>query len=297
MNFQSTSYLLALNPKLLEVLNKQQEEFKAIPDHQGNIIELDNVTTIYEGERIPTIQNVCLKIRGGEVIFIIGPNGAGKTTLLETICGILPIREGTAKVFGLSVKKNGNQIRKRIGYVLQEIDFDPSEPFLVKDVVMIGRTGLIGVGKRVKERDWAIVRASLEAVGMVDFWARPIGKLSAGQQQKVMIASALAGEPALLLLDEPFANLDINARHEIYQLLLNLNRKANVTILCVSHNLGIPPEADRVILMQQGRIFLNNERTQALESPLYKAFVELSSTETKPPLLSNRKAGEIVQED
>ncbi len=278
MSFSSDTFLQALNPKLSEILRPRTE--KAFEEKTTDeVIVLNKATTVYEGERIPTIQDISLRVKKGEILFIIGPNGAGKTTLLETICGILPLREGSVEVFGLSTKKYGHQIRKRIGYVIQEMDFDPSEPFLVKDVVLIGRIGLIGVGKRVTKRDWEIVRASLEAVGMEAFWGRPIGKLSAGQQQKVMIASALAGEPEVLLLDEPFANLDINARHDIYHLLLKLNRKAGVTILCVSHNLGIPPETDKVILMQNGRIILNSEREQALASPLYKAFIELSQAE------------------
>ncbi len=278
MQFNRKSFLTTINANL-QLIQRINSINGTILPQNDSIVELENVDTVYEGERIPTLHDVSIKISRGELIFVVGPNGAGKTTILETICGILPISKGEAKIFGLSIKQEGLAIRKRIGYVIQGLEFEPSEPFLVKDVVMIGRSGLIGIGKRYKKEDWEIVRASLQTVGMEEFWSRPIGKLSAGQHQKVMIATALAGEPELLLLDEPFANLDINARQEIYQLLLKLNREAGVTILCVSHGSDIPKEVSRVVMFRQGKLVLDSERTIAIESKIYRAFVELSAAE------------------
>ena len=279
MHFDRESFLTAINANIQLTSQRNNSINKIKFPYNDLIVKLENVDTVYEGERIPTLHKVSMQVSKGELIFIVGPNGAGKTTILETICGILPISKGEVMVFGLSVKQEGPDIRKRIGYVIQGLEFEPNEPFLVKDVVMIGRSGLIGLGKRIKEADWEIVRASLQAVGMEDFWSRPIGKLSAGQHQKVMLANALSGEPELLLLDEPFANLDINARQEIYQLLLKLNQEAGVTILCVSHGSDIPKEVNRVVMLRQGKLVLDSNRITAVESKIYRAFVELSASE------------------
>ncbi len=247
-----------------------------IPKCDKPQIVLQNVNTVYEGERYPTLYDINLKIYKGEFIFIIGPNGAGKTTLLETILGILPVKSGTVKIDEKSVLKNGRQIRKRIGYLIQGLEFDPQTPFLVKTALMTARSGRIGLLKFPKKSDKRIVRYCFDAVRnqeeIEDYWDRPIGKLSGGMQQKVMIANVLAAEPDILFLDEPFSNLDINARHEIFQLFLRLNHHANTTILCVSHRTDIPKEIDKVIMIQKGRIVINANPDIALKSERYLAY-------------------------
>ena len=110
-----------------------------------NVIELQNIETIYEGEQIPVIRNVNLTVKKGEFIAIIGPNGAGKTTLLETINGLLTYTVGKGLVFGKEISKNKSKIRKEIGYVIQNFEIDPLAPFLSKDIVMSGRARKIGI--------------------------------------------------------------------------------------------------------------------------------------------------------
>ena len=146
--------------------------------NNANIIELKNIETIYEGERIPVIKDINLDINYGEFISIIGPNGAGKTTLLETINGLLSYTNGEGSVFRKSINKYKNEIRKEIGYVIQNFEIDTLSPFLCKDIVMSGRTGKIGIFRFPTKKDWDKVWYSMGLVGMIDFANRPIGKLS-----------------------------------------------------------------------------------------------------------------------
>jgi ABC-type molybdenum transport system ATPase subunit/photorepair protein PhrA len=165
-----------------------------------SIIELKNVSTVYEGERVPAIRDIDLTIESGEFVAIIGPNGAGKTTLLETINGLLPHTRGQVRVLGRDVARFGPQLRSQIGYVPQEFQFDETTPVLVRDVVLMGRYGRIGLFRRPTAEDYAQVQEALELLGLAELAERPLGKLSGGQQQKVLLARALAKEPKILLL-------------------------------------------------------------------------------------------------
>ncbi len=268
------------NPIFLEALNysieKEEIKKKPINSSVSALIRLQGVNTVYEGEKIPTLHDINLEILEGEFVFIIGPNGSGKTTLLETILGLLPVEQGIVEVDGTSALKKGRQLRKRIGYLLQGVEFDPQTPFLVKNALMTARSGRMGLLKFPSKADWRIVRYCFDALRnkeeLADYWDRPIGKLSGGMQQKVMLANVLAAEPDILLLDEPFSNLDVKSRHEVFMLLTRLNRIANVTILCVSHATTVPKEVDRVIMVQKGRIVIDDNREKALESEKFKAY-------------------------
>lgn len=222
---------------------------------ENPIIELTDVDTIYEGERVPAIRDINLQIIQSEFVAVIGPNAVGKTTLLETINGLLPPTKGRVLVFGRDIVKYGNRIRKEIGYIPQDISFHSLTPFLVKDVVLMGRYGKIGLLRRPSSTDLQAREWALEQVGITKLLARPIGKLSGGQQQKVLIARMLAKEPRIILLDEPFSNLDFKATEQISEIIENLHDKLNLTTLIVLHDLGsIPERCDQLILMNRGRI-------------------------------------------
>jgi len=235
------------------------------------IVELTDIQTIYEGEKIPVIKHINLNICDGEFISIIGPNGAGKTTLLETINGLLDYTKGKGYVFGKEISKNKTEIRKQIGYVIQNFEIDPLSPFLCKDIVMTGRTGKIGTFKFSSKKDWGKVWYSMGAVGMIDFANRPIGKLSGGEFQKIILARALAQEPKLLLLDEPFSNLDIPAKMQIEIILNRIHEKEKITIAVVSHDIKrIPARCNRIIVLNKGKIVLDGEKEKVLKSEILK---------------------------
>ena len=231
------------------------------------IIELSQVDTIYEGERVAAIQGINLKIKKGEFLCIIGPNGAGKTTLLETINGLLECTKGQTRVFGKKIKKFGCSIRKEIGYVPQEFGVDNFTPFLVKDVIMMGRFGKIGLLKPISNKDYLNVEKAMDAMEINDLANRPIGKLSGGQLQKVMIARVLAKAPKILLLDEPFSNLDFKVTSEISYKISCLHNDKNLTTLMVMHDIAsIPKRCDRIILMNSGRI-IKDDRPEKILKP------------------------------
>jgi ABC-type cobalamin/Fe3+-siderophores transport system ATPase subunit len=151
---------------------------------------------------------------------------------------------------------NGHTLRKKVGYVAQLQNIDPRMPVYVRDVVMIGRYGLMGVLKRPDKADWHIVDEALELVGMTRLAQRPIGHLSGGEQQRVAIARCLAQEPELFLLDEPTASLDWKAQNDILRLVKLIHDSRRLTTLFVTHELSVLPVAcNRVILMKEGLIW------------------------------------------
>jgi zinc/manganese transport system ATP-binding protein len=235
------------------------------------IVELKNIETIYEGEKIPVINDVNLAIKPGEFVAIIGPNGAGKTTLLETINGLLPKTGGNGFVFGKEITKNKLEIRRETGYVVQNFEIDHLAPFLCKDIVLSGRAGKIGIFRFTSKKDWEKVWYSMGLVGMIDFARRPVGKLSGGEFQKIMIARALAQQPRLLLLDEPFSNLDVASKDQIETLLNRIHERFGITIVMVSHDLSlIPVRCSRVVVVDKGRILLDGKKEKILKSDLIK---------------------------
>jgi len=237
-----------------------------------SIVELKNVNTIYEGEKFPTIEDINLHIEREDFACIMGPNGSGKTTLLETVNGLLTPHEGKVTVFGENIENNGKDIRKKIGYLLQNFSFDPTKSFLVKDVVMMGRTGKIGVLNTVKDSDWDFVYDCMELVEVENFADKPIGKLSGGEQQKVMLARALAQEPDILILDEPFTNLDYRAKKEFKKLIKKIYEKKDLTIIMVTHSLdSVPEESSKLVLMDRGKVVLQGRPDEVINSEKWKS--------------------------
>ena len=173
-------------------------------------------------------------IPAGAIVGVIGPNGSGKTTLLEMLLGLLAPATGELTVLGDAPHK-GNP---RIGYVPQNYTAAIGEAIRCRDLVGLGRSGTKwGLGRRSRD-DRARVDAALAAVSADGFASQRISQLSGGQQQRVAIAQALVGDPELLLLDEPLANLDVRNQHEIVELLGALREQRNVTILVVVHDLN-----------------------------------------------------------
>jgi ABC-type Mn2+/Zn2+ transport system ATPase subunit len=196
----------------------------------------------------PALQDVSLEVPRGSFTALIGPNGAGKSTLLRLLLGLLHPQRGEVTVLG---KRPGSR-GLPIGYVPQRIHLPSGFPLSVHEVVLMGRYGRLGLGRRPGREDHAKVREALERVGMADLERQRFGELSGGQQQRVLIARALCGEPRLLLLDEPTAGLDPAAQARFYTLVCDLQRAADLTLLCASHDVGVvSAHADRVILLDR----------------------------------------------
>jgi zinc/manganese transport system ATP-binding protein len=217
-------------------------------------IVLQGIYTAYEGSDRPVIKDLSLAVRKGEYVIVGGPNGAGKTTLLESINGMIPVTHGHASVCGLDVRRQGSEVRSKVGYVLQSFYFDPFTPFTVEQVVMIGRYGRMGLFRRPQKHDYEAVDRAIGLLGIEDLRKKPIGTLSGGQQQKALIAQNIAKEPEVMLLDEPFSNLDFQAREFITGILKGMV-KSGIPIIMVSHAFDDLPDMDiRILVMNDGRI-------------------------------------------
>jgi len=240
-------------------------------------IYLEGVSTIYEGERRPAIKDVSLSIKRGEFVYVVGPNASGKTTLLETINGLLPLYKGRVFVLGYNIQTHGRKVRREVGYVPQDFMVDPGEPYTALDVVLMGRYGNLGILRSPKEEDLEKAMETMRLMGIDDQAKKPIGKLSGGQQQKVMIARALAKEPKILLMDEPFSNLDPESRERIPELIERLHEERGLTTIIVTHDVRrISGLCRRVIVMGGGKIVADGKPEDALallERPLSPVFI------------------------
>lgn len=218
------------------------------------LIELKNVYFSYPGNSV--LKDVSFQIYPGEFIGMIGPNGGGKTTLLKLILGFLKQSAGTIKIF--SEVPSNSAIFHRLAYVPQAVRFDRDFPISVEEVILSGLlSNLPWYGKfRAVDRDAA--RSALEKVGLIHLAKASFGTLSGGQAQRVLIARALVSNPELLLLDEPTASVDSQAEADIYGLLNQL--KGSMTILMVTHDLGVAIEqVGRILCVQGGVISLKPE--------------------------------------
>jgi len=196
----------------------------------ADIVKLEDVWVHYNGAT--ALEDIDLSIEQNDFLGIIGPNGGGKTTLLKVILGLVAPSQGTITVLG----KPPQSSRNKIGYVPQYNLFDRDFPISVWDAALMGRCGRTGLLKRYKAEDKRATRDALETVGMLEHRDRQMGKLSGGEQQRVLIARALVAEPKILLLDEPTASVDSTMQTEFYEILERL--KQRMAIVLVSHDIS-----------------------------------------------------------
>jgi zinc transport system ATP-binding protein len=169
--------------------------------------------------------------------------------------GLLEPSNGEVKLFGVPVKKFRDW--PRLGYVPQKaINFESRLPISALEVVLLGRIGRAGLGRRLTKHDREIALQSLETVGLAGFGGRKITELSGGQQQRVLLAKALAGEPELLILDEPTVGIDMQSQEEFYQLLASLNKQRGLTLVLVSHDIDVVVnEVTKLACINQGLVY------------------------------------------
>jgi len=221
----------------------------------NTVIKIQDAVVSYRED--VALQGVSLEVRKGEFIGIIGPNGAGKTTLLTVINGLGKLVHGQAWVLGSRLNgRNSISLRKRIGYVAQVENIDPRLPINVRETVMVGCYGRLGLFHRPTRAQWETVDEVLEMVGMAHLSQRPIGHLSGGEYQRAAIARALVQQPEIFLLDEPTASIDQKAQREILSLIQLIHKEYRMTTLFVTHDLRtLPPICQRLILMKDGKIW------------------------------------------
>lgn len=199
---------------------------------RAELIVLRGVSFSYGGT--PVLLDIDLTIREGDFLAVIGPNGSGKTTLIKIVLGLLEPAAGTVEIFGRP--RHAFTDWAKIGYVPQKAThIDPFFPASVEEVV-----GMALLAKRAsKGAARGTILGALEAVGMAGSARSPIGRLSGGQQQRVFIARALVTSPRILFLDEPTTGVDAETQASFYGMLDRLNRRDGLTIVLVTHDIGI----------------------------------------------------------
>jgi zinc transport system ATP-binding protein len=180
----------------------------------------------------PVLEHVDLAVEEGEFLGIVGPNGGGKTTLLKLVLGLLEPASGSISVLG----QPPAQARRSIGYVPQFATLVRDFPITVEGAVLLGRLGSTRWLGGYRAADRATARDAMAEARILDLAARPLGTLSGGQLQRVLIARALAAQPKILMLDEPTANIDLRVEADIFELFKRLNE--HITIIVVSHDVG-----------------------------------------------------------
>ena len=181
----------------------------------------------------PALEDVSFQVAQGEIVGIIGPNGSGKSTLMKSAMGLIKPWRGSVSVFG---QPSASQ-RRRVGYMPQMEEVDWDFPVTVSDVALMGRYSRRGLLRRPTRVDRETAERALERVGMYTLGQRLIGELSGGQRRRVLLARALANEPALLLLDEPVAGLDATAQHRFLDIVEGL-REEGKTVVLSTHDLS-----------------------------------------------------------
>ncbi|GFH34183.1 metal ABC transporter ATP-binding protein [Streptomyces pacificus] len=197
----------------------------------------------------PVLRGVDLTVERGEVVALLGANGSGKSTAVRSLIGQVPLTAGSVALFGTELRRF--RAWSRVGYVPQRTTATSGVPATVREVVASGRLSHARLGL-LSKRDRAAVRRAIGIVGLADRAGDPVGALSGGQHQRVLIARALAAEPELLVMDEPMAGVDLTSQ-EVLAGTLREQVAAGATVLLVLHELGpLEPLIDRAVVLRDG---------------------------------------------
>jgi zinc transport system ATP-binding protein len=200
----------------------------------------------------PIVRDVDLTVPQGQVVALLGANGSGKSTLVKAVLGLHPVSAGEIRLFGTPIGRF--RAWSRIGYVPQRSAIAAGVPATVAEVVASGRLARRRPFTPMRAADRAAVRSAIDTVGLADRARHSVGTLSGGQQQRVLVARTLAGEPDLMVLDEPNAGVDLASQEAIAGTLAARAREG-ATILVVLHEPGpFAPLIDRALVMRQGRL-------------------------------------------
>nr|WP_218611824.1 metal ABC transporter ATP-binding protein [Pseudonocardia sp. KRD291] len=217
-----------------------------------------------------------LDVDPGEFVAVLGPNGSGKTTLMRVLLGLLPLSEGEVRVAGRAPRRGSPEI----GYVPQQQPLDADLPLRGRDLVGLGLDGhRFGLGLRGRADRRRRVSAALEAVGGTHYADAPVGRLSGGEQQRLRVAQALVGDPAVLLCDEPLLSLDLSHQRTVTRLIDERRRASGTAVLFVTHEINpVLPLVDRVLYLVDGRFRIGPTEevmTSEVLSELYRTDVDV----------------------
>ncbi|MBI5835427.1 MAG: ATP-binding cassette domain-containing protein [Armatimonadetes bacterium] len=214
------------------------------------VLECDDLRFAYGATEV--LCGVSFSLPAHGFVGLIGANGCGKSTLMRLLLGLLTPTTGRVSILGeppLAAVRRGE-----VGYVPQRDTFSRTFPLSVQDVVVMGRSGRIGLGRRPSQADRDAALAALERVGAVEWRRRSFGRLSGGQQRLVLVARALAQEPRVLLMDEADTGLDERRRQHIYDVLAEVRRERDLSILAISYQFDVlAGVVDSAVALRDGR--------------------------------------------
>jgi len=210
------------------------------------------------------LREVSLRVESGEILALVGPNGAGKSTLIRAVSGVIPITGGKVRLNGIELNRLGYMQRARHLAVVPQARELPAA-FTVYQTVLLGRTPYLSWLGTASQKDHAIVGLALERTHTAQLAERRVSDLSGGEQQRVLLARALAQDAPILLLDEPTTHLDLQHQSNLLNLVRQLCQENNLTVLMVLHDLNLAGlYADRVALMDSGHILATGSPEEVL---------------------------------
>ena len=234
--------------------------------HTPHRLEVKNISIGYGAKTI--LQDLSFQVPHGSRVAVVGPNGAGKSTLFKALVGLLPLQQGNIFIHGEALGSH----QDCVAYVPQREEVDWRFPVTVDDVVMMGRFSQMGWLKRATARDKQAVQKSLAQMGIANLADRSIGQLSGGQQQRAFLARAIAQEPHILLMDEPFTGVDITTQEATLRLLDHLQEK-EVTAIVSTHDLNLAGSRfDLVLLLNHRLIAFGTPKEVFTKENLAQAF-------------------------
>jgi len=268
--------------------------------NKKNVVSVKNLTKIYSKNSVnllPALDNLNLEVKEGEIFGLLGPNGAGKTTFISILAGTVIKNSGQVNVWGFDLDKNPRQVRASIGIVPQEVNLDP---FFGPKKLLELQAGMYGVKKKDRITDTILKVVSLE--NQANSYSR---KLSGGMKRRLLIAKAMVHQPAILVLDEPTAGVDVELRQNLWKNVKQLN-KLGVTIILTTHYLFEAQElCDRIAILNKGKLvaldttknLIDKIKTKKITFRLNKK-IDLSKFESaKLNLLSNINNEIIISYD
>ncbi|GAA3762853.1 zinc/manganese transport system ATP-binding protein [Spinactinospora alkalitolerans] len=246
------------------------------------------------GERV-LWDGLDLDVRRGEFVAVLGPNGSGKTSLLRVLLGLQRLSAGTVEVAGAPARRGGREI----GYIPQQRGSDPLLTLRGRDLVGLGLDGhRWGLGLRGRGERRRRVDAALEAVGASEYARMPVGLLSGGEQQRLRVAQALVGDPAVLLCDEPLLSLDLARQRMVSRLIAQQARERDAAVVFVTHEINpILAWVDRVLYIVDGRFRIGTPdevMTSQTLSELYRTDVDVVRTRGRLLVVGAEDAGSGV---
>jgi len=219
------------------------------PDQKAPALEIQGLGVSYSSEDKFALKDFDISVPAGSSLALVGPNGAGKSTLFKAVCGLLPVRSGSIRVFGHPL----GACHHRVVYLPQRSEIDWNFPISVLDLVVMGRYVYLGWFAKPQKNDIEIARHSLNEMNVLDLAHRQISKLSGGQQQRVLIARALAQNADLLLLDEPLNAVDVTTRQTVGDVLHKIKAQGKTVIVATHYYDQEEGRYDKAIFLKDGK--------------------------------------------